>query len=155
MIFHLRNIYRIILTEGLCRKSIAFDVRFIQSMDPIVDPSGRKLNSIHIDLYVGSQPLSKAILQGFHKFCRNCRNYCSFLDSRMTRSKFPDEGPQILDATVRNVVAPGLCTLVISLSIAVGQWKESNLYMKNVKSMLCRQTVYDYCQNHRKRIITQ
>jgi len=60
----------------------------------------------------------------------------------------------MLVATVQSAVAPVLCTLDISLSIAVGRSKDSRLYRKNVKSMLRKQAVYDYCHHHRKRIIT-
>ena len=47
----------------------------------------------------------------------------------------------MLVASVQNVVAPGVYTLDISLSIAVGQSKDSCLYMKAVMSMLCRQSM--------------
>jgi len=114
---------------------------------PLVDPSGRKLNSTDIDFYVGSQPLSNSDSAGFLKFYTNYRSHCSFPGSRVTCSLFPADGPQML-------VAPVLCTLDTSLSIAASQLKESRLYVKFIKSVLCRQTVYDYCYNYRKRIIT-
>jgi len=66
----------------------------------------------------------------------------------------------MLVATVQNAVALVLCTLDISLSIAVGQSEELRLYMKTVKSTLRTQAVYDYChhhhhrRHHRKSIIT-
>lgn len=86
-------------------------------------------------------------IAGVHKFYTNYRSHWSFPGSSVTCSKFPADGPQML-------VAPVLCTLDISLSIEVSQSKESRLYMKFIKSMLCRQTVCDYCHNQRKRIIT-
>jgi len=144
VIFYLQNLYRINLTVGIFWKSIAFDARFMQNMDPLLDQSGRKLNSTDIDSYVGSQPLSNSDIAGFHKFYRNYRSHCTFLGSIMTWSKFRTVVPLMFVSTVQNVVAPVLCTVDISLSITVVQSLDSRRYMKIVKSMLCRQTVYDY-----------
>jgi hypothetical protein len=56
------------LTECLFIKSIALDVRFIQNMGPLVDHSGRKLNSTDIDFHVGPNLSPIVLLQGFTNF---------------------------------------------------------------------------------------